>query len=206
MSIGAIMPKVYPEYKSHARMSIIDRAIDAFAENGFQGTKMIDIAKKVGISKATLYSYFDSKDELFLAVAERSISNRQVDLFSQIQDENISIISTEKFFDRMISFYSKSTSLSYEIIIAASKNQELSRKLNDAYKKRFESLFSFFLNLQSKGIIRNDVDPRILGLTLTSLRSGLFSSLNSGLLQIDKELAKNTWTYVIGNLLDNFLT
>lgn len=47
---------------------ILEAAITVFAEHGFMGAKMDDIASVAGISKPTLYQYFDSKDALFAAM------------------------------------------------------------------------------------------------------------------------------------------
>ena len=44
---------------------ILDAALDLFTEKGFSSTRMVDIAKKAGISKGTLYLYFDSKEIIF---------------------------------------------------------------------------------------------------------------------------------------------
>ncbi|WP_232219890.1 TetR/AcrR family transcriptional regulator [Pseudogulbenkiania sp. MAI-1] len=47
------------------RQSIIDAAAAVFMEQGFSAASMSDIASRAGGSKATLYSYFPSKEELF---------------------------------------------------------------------------------------------------------------------------------------------
>lgn len=43
-------------------------ALDLFVERGFAATRLDDVAKRAGVSKGTLYLYFDSKEELFKAV------------------------------------------------------------------------------------------------------------------------------------------
>lgn len=48
-------------------------ALELFAERGFAATKLDDVAKRAGVSKGTLYLYFDSKDELFKAVVREGI-------------------------------------------------------------------------------------------------------------------------------------
>jgi AcrR family transcriptional regulator len=48
------------------RNAIIEAATHVFLENGFGKTTMSDIAVRFGGSKATLYGYFSSKEELFL--------------------------------------------------------------------------------------------------------------------------------------------
>jgi AcrR family transcriptional regulator len=47
---------------------IVSRAAEVFRENGFERASMSEIAARVGSSKATLYGYFDSKEELFVTV------------------------------------------------------------------------------------------------------------------------------------------
>lgn len=49
----------------------LDGARDVFLREGFEGASVDQIARDAGISKATLYSYFDDKEALFLAVLER---------------------------------------------------------------------------------------------------------------------------------------
>jgi AcrR family transcriptional regulator len=53
------------------RSAIMDCAEDVFLEEGFQAASMSAIAARLGGSKGTLYNYFESKDELFLACVAR---------------------------------------------------------------------------------------------------------------------------------------
>ncbi|WP_413739280.1 TetR/AcrR family transcriptional regulator C-terminal domain-containing protein [Sodalis sp. RH21] len=52
------------------RDAIIDAAAKLFQEMGYEGASMNELAKRLGGSKATLYSYFPSKEELFVAVVQ----------------------------------------------------------------------------------------------------------------------------------------
>ena len=47
---------------------IVAAALELFVERGFTATKLDDVARKAGISKGTLYLYFESKEALFRAV------------------------------------------------------------------------------------------------------------------------------------------
>jgi AcrR family transcriptional regulator len=54
------------------RETVLDVALDMFAEKGFHGTSLKDIASVVGVRDSALYHYFASKEELLNAVlAER---------------------------------------------------------------------------------------------------------------------------------------
>jgi AcrR family transcriptional regulator len=50
------------------RERIVDAAIEVFAERGYEGASMRDIAAAAGISKPVLYDHFESKRELFVAL------------------------------------------------------------------------------------------------------------------------------------------
>jgi AcrR family transcriptional regulator len=52
---------------------IMDAALELFAEKGFTATRMTDVAKKAGISKGTLYLYFENKEAIFRSVVQEMI-------------------------------------------------------------------------------------------------------------------------------------
>jgi AcrR family transcriptional regulator len=60
-----------PERQDRAkRRQIMDGARVVFLAQGFDGASMGEIARQAGVSKGTLYVYFDSKEALFEAIAE----------------------------------------------------------------------------------------------------------------------------------------
>lgn len=56
------------------RQQILDVASKLFLKHGLDAVSMSQIASEVGGSKSTLYSYFDNKEELFLAVVLSGIA------------------------------------------------------------------------------------------------------------------------------------
>lgn len=53
------------------RARIVRAALDSFAERGFAGSSVRDIAKAAGIRVSTLYHYFASKDALYREIQDR---------------------------------------------------------------------------------------------------------------------------------------
>ena len=49
-------------------------AAELFAERGYAGASMTDIARRVGVRKPSLYNYYPSKEELFMELLERSLN------------------------------------------------------------------------------------------------------------------------------------
>lgn len=62
------------ERRKEARpQELLDAALDLFVERGFAATRLDDIAKRAGVSKGTLYLYYESKEELFKAVVRNTV-------------------------------------------------------------------------------------------------------------------------------------
>lgn len=55
---------------------LVDAALDLFVEKGFAATRAEEVAARAGVSKGTLFLYFQSKEELFKAVIQENISGR----------------------------------------------------------------------------------------------------------------------------------
>jgi AcrR family transcriptional regulator len=53
---------------------LVSAALDLFIEKGFAATRLEDVAKRAGVSKGTLYLYFDSKEDLFKAAIREGYS------------------------------------------------------------------------------------------------------------------------------------
>ena len=62
------------ERRKDARpQELLAAALDLFVERGFASTRLEDVAKRAGVSKGTLYLYFENKQELFKAVVRDNI-------------------------------------------------------------------------------------------------------------------------------------
>jgi len=68
--MSAVASRLPRTDRDERRETILQIAHAAFLEDGYAATSMSGIAAKVGGSKATLYNYFSSKEDLFAAVIE----------------------------------------------------------------------------------------------------------------------------------------
>lgn len=67
------MTKRWQRRKDARPPEILDAALAVFAQKGFAATRLDDVAAKAGITKGTIYLYFDSKQALFEALARQSV-------------------------------------------------------------------------------------------------------------------------------------
>ncbi|MGV7207867.1 TetR/AcrR family transcriptional regulator [Oxalobacteraceae bacterium A2-2] len=62
------------ERRKDARpQELLEAALAQFVERGFAATRLEDVARRAGVSKGTLYLYFENKQELFKAVVRGTI-------------------------------------------------------------------------------------------------------------------------------------
>ncbi len=59
------------DHPADTRQRILDVALDLFIEQGFDGTSLRQIAEQLGVTKAALYYYFESKDDILMALHMR---------------------------------------------------------------------------------------------------------------------------------------
>jgi AcrR family transcriptional regulator len=55
---------------------ILEAALACFAEKGFATTRMEDIAERAGVTKGTIYLYFESKEAVFKTLVRESIGSQ----------------------------------------------------------------------------------------------------------------------------------
>ena len=67
------MPKKRPK-NTLRKNEIIEAALNVISEKDYQEATISEITKKVGISEATMYEYFRSKEDLFFAIPDKITS------------------------------------------------------------------------------------------------------------------------------------
>lgn len=74
------MPDIEPHARRRGRPrkvagpdDIVAAALRVFAETGFSRARLEDVAREAGISKATIYLYFDSKQAIFEALVRSAV-------------------------------------------------------------------------------------------------------------------------------------
>ena len=72
------------------RHDILERSLDVFAKEGYEDTTFQKIADSCGITRTTLYIYFDNKKEIFVGSLKQILIAMELDLNAIIEDENLS--------------------------------------------------------------------------------------------------------------------
>jgi AcrR family transcriptional regulator len=96
MQVTAPEPlKVENTPESAKRRQIIEGARAVFLAQGFDAASMGEIARQAGVSKGTLYVYFDSKERLFATVVEDERRGQAEQLFNlNAEDRDVEAVLT----------------------------------------------------------------------------------------------------------------
>ncbi len=77
------------ERKAQSRRRILDSARDVFFRDGFMAANLDEVAERAGVAKGTLYRYFESKADLYVAVLADN-GNRFTELMRECVSEGTS--------------------------------------------------------------------------------------------------------------------
>jgi AcrR family transcriptional regulator len=72
------------EQRDQTRARLLDAAEKVFVDRGFHAASVDEVAEEAGYSKGAVYSNFENKDELFLALLERRSESRALAVEAEI--------------------------------------------------------------------------------------------------------------------------
>jgi AcrR family transcriptional regulator len=137
------------EQTERNRSRVLDAARRVFMERGYHGATLEQIAEEAGFSKGVVYSQFESKADLFLALLEKRIEERAVEnaeLVANLAGEQAIAAMTEHFVQ-----VARSTPewglLVAEFRIHAARNPELNRRYAEAHERTIGWLSSLLEDL-----------------------------------------------------------
>ena len=167
--------------KNEKKSRIVAAAAQVFAQRGFSGTSVAEIAVQAGIGKGTIYEYFNSKEDLFFAVFEWYHSITATGL-----TVNISVLGgsatqrLEALNDAIINLWDEIEdifALTMEFW-AASSTSVMRRRFQDAFKNLYQDLREMVSSLIQVGIddgeFRRDVDAKAVATALVGTWDALF--------------------------------
>ncbi len=79
------------EKKEKTRKAIIKAAVRLFDQKGYEKTSIEELAREAGVGKGTIYTYFQTKDQIFYAFCEEQLEFVHAELASKT-DPNAPII------------------------------------------------------------------------------------------------------------------
>lgn len=150
------MPRTSAAHATEMRDRILEGAHRAMLNGGYRGTTMPVIAGEAGVSVGLLYRYFDSKEELYLAMCE-SVTQAQLDELAvqlgAIADPKERLASAVDLFVQ---------SLDEErwgaIVVAGWGEADVNPALRDMLRRRCDQIRGFVQMFLREMVVRGELD------------------------------------------------
>lgn len=159
------------------RQQILEGAQSVFLRMGFDAASMNDITREAGVSKGTIYVYFNSKEDLFVALCE----HYRLTTFSQMVDKIEKGFSNREelaeFGVTLATLITSSTAIRAQRIIlgVSERKPELSARFYERGPKRSHLIMADFLSRMIEEGKLDPFDPLQMSYQLTDLfLSGLY--------------------------------
>lgn len=176
------IPKELKAYQSARREGskavVLEAAAELFLNNGFLRTSITEIAKKAGVSPATIYKAFGTKEALFISMMEREIQSTQVPV-----EALVSTFTDARQAVRTIAFLYKAVMTETRVPLMA--------RLIGSEGKHLPHLIEPFLDAQGRGPTQSNGEALMRALA------------DKGLLRSDRNIAFAVYQFV--GMLDEVL-
>lgn len=161
---------------------ILDAALAQFTQYGIQRTSMHDIAQKAEVSRASLYSYFKNKDEIFRSVSIGVHERLLVDVEAVLSGGDGADLG-ERVFQALFIRHSRFLTLVLDSSHGSELEDEYSRLCGDVvananakFEARLAGVFDALLSSDSKHLGSGSLSPadaaRILNLAAAGCKRG----------------------------------
>jgi len=161
--------------KSVKYQKIIDTAIELFRRKGYRTTSLEDVATELGITKAALYHYVESKEELLSAIFTQALQvifegTRQIAALELPPDKKLRQI----ILNHITNIIIKNQSLVY--VFFAEENQ-LPEQFSRMVRRKKREYDEILLGIIKEGIaagVFEKVDPTLLVYTIVGMCSWIY--------------------------------
>ena len=157
------MPAISPQRMQDRYDAILDAAKGAFADKGFEGTSIADIARIAQISDGLVYRYFRNKRELLYEVLRKFYERILLDLETQVFKHEAFSTRLEALIRRHLEVFVSDTDLCRlfisEVRTASDYEGSSIQELNRLYTS---VLIRIVKDAVKTGEVRPDVNPKLL--------------------------------------------
>jgi AcrR family transcriptional regulator len=149
---------------------IVEAATELFAERGFAGTSLQDIADATGLTRPALYHYFSSKEDLLLRLVSAATEGPADDLRGLRLQEDVSRVERLHAMASSIALLQAQHPARFRLLIRS--EADLPAALADTYDSGRRSVLREFMALIEEGVQSGEfraVDPRTAALGIIGL-------------------------------------
>lgn len=183
-----------PRPKEFDREEVLNRAMIAFRDKGYEATSMQELVDRMAINRFSLYGTFTSKHELFVEALQAYLENVGIPFFSRLEDSGQGLEIIESVLMELVTRVKGGESpngclLCNTIAELGSSADERIKKVLETYLKKQEEYFHAALSRAKElGEISEEVDARGHAKLLVGYTTGI---LGTAKVLSEKEMRKS---------------
>ena len=171
--------------KLQRRQEIISAAESVFFSQGYENSTMDDVAKKVELSKGTLYLYFNSKEELLLIIVKKAFVKLHELFVEHTEKENDGLCKIRATGEAFIRFFFEyedyyNTLKYYHNQLSFFKEDcEICKEINKLKRNNHNFMVNILEEGMQDGSMRKTLDPNKTALLLWGESMGVLQMVSS---------------------------
>ncbi len=174
--------------KAETRKAIIKSAVQLFSKKGFEKTSIEDIAKAAGIGKATVYTYFSAKSDIFMTYCDDELEEAFTDL-KKPKDDGVTLLNQLiEFFMIKFNFITQNHEFGRQLLREMLFPKQVDEKVKEHDQRYFDFLYELFFAAQERGELADDQDLYQLSVHFFSLYLGILAGWYGGYVDSVEEI------------------
>ncbi len=173
---GAPVPRLTrAEAKTRTREQVLGAAEVVFGRAGYHGASLDQVAAEAGFTKGAVYSTFESKADLFLALLDRRATARRAEI-----DATLSAGSVEESFEALVRSFAESIagepgfwSALIEFMTVVGRDEELAARFTVHHDATRAAVAASIEDWAERQGVRPAVAPRRIATAVLALNNGL---------------------------------
>jgi len=153
----------FEQISEEKQQRVLQEAAKLFAERGFSATDVAELAKRAGVSKGSLYNYFENKEDLYLHVCRDGLARSRRAVYGGMDPDWDIYRQVEHIFRQGVRFALKNPAyVKLYLTASAPGKEQFSAELSRDVEKHTSDHLKEHIRLgQVQGIVRSDLDPRL---------------------------------------------
>ncbi|OHD67416.1 MAG: hypothetical protein A2W19_03030 [Spirochaetes bacterium RBG_16_49_21] len=149
--------------KENRREQIIKAAEEVFSKKDFQNSTISDVAKQAGISDATIYEYFTSKEDLLFSIPGENIENAKNILNDHLHYIKGAGNKLRGIIYHMLSYYQDNAEFAaISLMILRTNRKFMETEVYNNLREYYQIIIKTIEEGMESGEFKNDINPHFV--------------------------------------------
>lgn len=159
--------------KEEREQRILDAAAELLQKWGYRKTTLEDIARKAGVTKSSIYLFWKTREELFMALIEREEARVMVEIAQTMMTDPDGMTLFGMIKNSMLATLKNPLLKALVLQDTYFLGELITREYNTAtYRAQMQGYIGLLEFLRERGLIRKDIDLRTQAVSVASVSWG----------------------------------